>query len=67
MGRIGAFLAKLLGQLVDVDRLVIEKNLLIAVDGQHQALLGDLLNGARFGHGDIDAGLQDRRGNHEDD
>ena len=58
---------ELLGQFVDVDGLVAEKHLLIAIDGDDQALLGDLPDGAGFGYGDVDAGLQDGRGDHEDD
>src|SRR6266478_6028070 len=32
-----------------------------------QALLGDFLDGVRFGDVQLDAGLQDGRGDHEDD
>ena len=37
------------------------------VDGDDHALFGELIDGARLGDGDFDAGLQHRRGEHEDE
>ena len=56
-----------LSDFVNVDGLVSAKDLLILVDGEYQALLGDFLDGAGLGHGDVDARLQHRGGDHEDD
>src|ERR1017187_9863170 len=51
--------------LVDVDRIVAEKNSLRFVDADYQSLFGDLFDGAGVGHVDFDSGLQYRRGHHE--
>uniref|UniRef100_E6QHZ2 Uncharacterized protein n=1 Tax=mine drainage metagenome TaxID=410659 RepID=E6QHZ2_9ZZZZ len=67
MGRVGAGLMETLGEVVDVDGLVAKVDLLVAGHGHHQALLGDLPDGAGPGHGDLDAGLEHWRGEHEDD
>ncbi len=55
------------GQVGDVDGLVAEEDALFAVDGDDEALLGDFADGFGLGDGDFDAGLQHRRGDHEDD
>src|ERR1017187_7259859 len=55
------------GDFVDVDRIVAQKDALVLVDGDDQALFGDLLDGFGLGHIDLDAGLKDRGGDHEHD
>jgi hypothetical protein len=60
-------LANFVGELVDVDGIVAEVNALSFVDGDDEALLGDFLDGVSFREVDLDAGLQDGRGDHEDD
>ena len=55
------------GELVDVDGLVLEEDVLLLVDGDDHALFGELIDGAGFGDGDFDAGLEDGRGEHEDE
>ncbi len=47
--------------------VVAQKNPLLLVDADHQALFGDLFHRPRLGHIDLDAGLQHRGGDHEDD
>ena len=61
-----AGVAQALTEVVYVDRVVAEEDFLIAVDGDHEALLGDFLNGACFGNVDFDTGLEHWRGDHED-
>ena len=55
------------GSSIDVDRLVLQEDVLLAVDGDDHALFGELIDGAGFGDRDLDAGLQHRRGEHEDE
>ncbi len=55
------------GKLVDVDGLVLQEDVLLVVDGDDHALFGELIDGARLGNGDFDAGLKHRRGEHEDE
>jgi len=59
--------ANFVGELVDVDGIVAEVDALGFINGDDETLLGDFLDGVRFGKIDFDAGLQDGRGNHEDD
>ena len=54
-------------ELVNVDGIVAEINLLRFVDRNDQALFGDFFYRVSFGDVEFDAGLQDRRGDHEDD
>ena len=44
-----------------------EEDVLVLVDGDDGALFGELVDGAGLRHGDFDAGLQHRRGEHEDE
>ncbi len=59
--------ANLAAQVVDVDRVIAEVHQLRAVDGDHQARFGDFLDRLRFRQIHVDAGLQNRRGDHEND
>src|SRR5207302_1320117 len=59
--------AQSVGNLIHVYRIVAEKNALLLVDGNDQALLRDLLHGLRLRDTHVDAGLQDGRGDHKDD
>ena len=54
-------------ELMDVDGIVAEIDLLGFVDRDDQALLGDFFYRVGFGDVEFDAGLQDRRSDHEDD
>lgn len=54
-------------ELMNVDGLVAEIDELILVHGDDKALLGDFLDGVGLGDVDFDAGLEDGRGDHEDD
>lgn len=54
-------------KLMNVDGIVAEINALGFVDRDDEALLGDFLDAVRFGDVKFDAGLQDGRGDHEDD
>ena len=67
MGWVGAHLMEFFSEVVNVDGSVAEKDLLAAVDGDDETLLGDFFHGARFGDGDFDAGLEYGRCDHEDD
>jgi len=64
--RLGLFF-DFVGQLVDVDGVVAEVEELVFVHGDHEALLGDFFYGVSFGDVDLDAGLEDGCGDHEDD
>ena len=55
------------GELVDIDLIVVEIDELVFVDGDDEALLGDFAHGVSFGYVHFDAGLKDGSGNHEDD
>ena len=46
---------KPLADVVNADELVPKVDVLVLVDGEHQALLGDLLDGAGFRDCDFDA------------
>ncbi len=59
--------AKACRQLVDVDGLVLQEDVLVAIDGDDHAFVGDLVDGAGLGNGHIDAGLQHRCSEHEDE
>jgi len=61
------FFPQLRADLIDVDGIVAQKYLLLAVDGDHQTLLGDLFHRLGVRHGHFDAGLQHGRSHHEDD
>src|ERR1017187_7316686 len=50
---IANLLAQSRADLVDVDGIVAEKNFLLAVDGDHQPLFGDLLHRLGVRHGDF--------------
>src|SRR6266481_8598043 len=65
--RIADFLFEPGSDLVDVDRVVAQKNALLLVNADHQAFFGNLFHGARFGYVYLNAGLQHRGGDHEDD
>ena len=52
---------------MNADGIVAEVNELIFVDGDDETLLCDFLDRVRFGDVDVNAGLQDRGGDHEDD
>jgi len=54
-------------ELVNVDGIVAEINSLRFVDRDDEALLGDFLDRVRLGNVELDAGLEDGRGDHEDD
>ena len=55
------------GELVDVDGLVLQEDVLLAVDGDDHALFGELVDGARLGDRDLDTGLENWRREHEDE
>src|SRR5271166_6310492 len=59
-------LPQLRTNLIDVDGIVAQKYLLLAVDGDHQTLLGDLFHRLGVRHSHFNARLQHRRGHHED-
>ena len=52
---------------VDVDGLVLQEDVLVLVDGDDVRCFGELIDGAGVRDGDFDAGLQHRRGEHEDE
>src|ERR1700674_2389066 len=54
-------------ELVNIDGFVAEVNALRLVNGDDKALLVDFLHRACFRDVDFDAGLQNGRGDHEDD
>ena len=54
-------------KLMNVDGIVAEIDSLGFVDRDDETLLGDFLDAMRFGDVELDAGLQDGRGDHEDD
>src|SRR5271166_2590211 len=64
---IADFFTQARADLIDVDGIVAQKYLLLAVDGDHQTLFGDLFHRLGVGHGHFDAGLQHGRSHHEDD
>ena len=62
--KLGCYLST---KLVNVNGTVAEIDALVLVDGDDEALLVDFFNGGGFGDVDFDAGLEDRRGDHEND
>jgi hypothetical protein len=52
---------------VDVDGLVLQEDVLFFVDGDDHAFFGELIDGARLRDRYFDAGLEDGRGEHEDE
>src|SRR5262249_37552742 len=54
-------------KFVRVDGAVAEVDELFLVDADDNLLFGDFADGLRFRNVEFDAGLQDRRGDHEDD
>lgn len=60
-------LADFVGELVDVDGIVAQVDALGFVNGDDEALLEDFLDGVGFREVHLDTGLQDGRGDHEDD
>src|SRR5271169_1016914 len=64
---IANLLPQLRTNLIDVDGIVAQKYLLLAVDGDHQTLLGDLFHRLGVRHSHFNARLQHRRRHHEDD
>src|SRR3954468_8883508 len=67
MLRIANLLPQLGPNLVNVDRIISQKYLLLLIDADHHSLFGDFLHGASFRNRDLNAGLQHRGGHHEDD
>src|SRR6266403_1183719 len=63
--RIANLLPQARSDLVDVDGIVAEKNSLRLIDADHEALFGDLFDGASVGNVDFDSRLQYRCGHHE--
>ena len=63
--RVAVRLVRLMGPIVLAAELKVD--VLAAVDGDDGALFGELRDGARVGYGDVDAGLQHGRGEHEDE
>jgi hypothetical protein len=55
------------GKIVNVNGAVAKIEGLIFVDGDDEMILIDFFDGVSFGDVDFDAGLQDGRGDHEDD
>jgi hypothetical protein len=55
------------GKIVNVNGAVAKIEGLLFVDGDDEMILIDFFDGVRFGDVDFDAGLQDGRGDHEDD
>ena len=55
------------GEVVYVDRLVLQEDVLLLIDGDDLALFGELVDGAGLGDGHFDAGLEHGRGEHEDE
>jgi len=64
--RLGLFF-DFVSKLVNVDWVVAEIDQLVFVERDYQALLGDFFDGVGFGDVDLDAGLEDGGGDHEDD
>jgi hypothetical protein len=60
-------LADLGGELVDIDGIVAEVDELALINRDDDMLLNVFLHGMSFGEIDFNAGLQDGRGDHEDD
>ena len=54
-------------ELVNVDGTITEIDVLVFVDGDDKALLDDFFDGVGLGNVDFDAGLENRRSDHEDD
>jgi hypothetical protein len=54
-------------KLVNVDGVIAEVDALRLVYSDDKAILADIFDGVGLGDIDFDAGLQDGRGNHEDD
>src|SRR5581483_9344881 len=63
--RVANLLPQLVGDLVDVDGVVAEINALLFVDGDHKPLLGDFFHRPGMRNVNLDAGLQHRSGDHE--
>ncbi len=63
----GAYTLQAGGQIIDVDRLVLQEDVLVFIDGDDHALFGQLIDGAGLGDRHFDAGLKDGRGEHEDE
>ncbi len=54
-------------QSVHVDGLVLQEDVLLAVDGDDHPFFGELIDGARLGDGHFNARLKHRRCEHEDE
>src|SRR5580658_1715546 len=67
MLRIANLLLEERSDLVDVDRVVAQKNSLRFIDANYQPLFGNLFDRARVGNVDFDSRLQHGRGDHEND
>src|SRR5580698_1384960 len=63
---IANLLAKHRADLVDVDRLAVQEDFLVTIDGDHQPLFGDFLHRLGVRHLNLDARLQYWRRDHED-
>ena len=55
------------GEVVDVDGFVLEEDVLVFVDGDDEVDFAELRDEAGVGNGDLDAALQNRGGEHEDE
>jgi hypothetical protein len=64
--RLFELFANFVGEFVDVDGTIAEVDALGFVDGDDDVLLGEFLDGVGFGNVDLDAGLKDGCGDHED-
>src|SRR5579863_4760821 len=58
-------LPQLRRNLIDVDRFIPQEDALLFVDTDDQTLFSNLFHGLRLRHAHLDARLQHRRGNHE--
>jgi hypothetical protein len=54
-------------KVVDVDRFVLEKDILVLVNGDHKMFFGELVDLPGLRNSDLDATLEDGGGDHEDE
>jgi len=54
-------------ELIDVDGLVLQEDVLIVIDGDDHPLISDLVDGTGLRNRNVDTGLQDWCGQHEDE
>lgn len=62
-----SLLADFVGELVNIDGLIAEIDELVLVHGDDETLFGDFFDGVGFGDVNLDAGLENRGGDHEND